>query len=600
MTTRTKTWIWLLGFLTLAGAAGAAETWTRVSTPNFTILTANSLREAREWAVALEATCREMKQITGVDASSLEPLTLVVFHDAASFNRVMQQSNVMTGNYIRKMTFCSFAHNGRAFTAVSPVDSDASRRSAFLASTLWLTTGSFHWPVPFWLTAGFQEQYAGYEIRDGKVIVGRLVEQGLLTNLSASSLGELLAARQYSSTYDMGDDNRFNCESWALVHFMMLGRNGENRPQFLRYLGDLQAGVDSDEAFAKAFPEGRAALGKRFERYVHESKFRRVILASDAAELDRGLAVRPATELEVQLAFSYMVLAGQGEKAAEPYIERVIRLAPTAPETLELQADVALNRGDDAKANEYFAQAVAAGSTFHLAHFYPLVDKAASMLGGEAASDRYDAAVARTTVDELKKTIRLRPNFLPAYVTFAGLIGSLAEVNADDGAVLAEGLRRYPTKAMIHAGQAAYDLKTGRFVSAKKRIDRIAKGEFEADEFATGYRHKLDLRLQALVNLSWMEKYYGQGKYDDAAHLLEKLDRAPLLPAELERKRTVAQSLAVWETMSLVKGAIARQDWDATATLLATAATQEQSEPAKAELAKLEAQVAAEKKAAGQ
>lgn len=581
-----------------AGPALRAETWTRVSTPNFTILTANSLREAREWAVALEATCREMKQITGVEASSLDPLTLVVFHDAGSFNRVMQQSNQMTGNYIRKMTFCSFAHNGRAFTAVSPVDHDASRRSAFLASTLWLTTGSFHWPVPYWLTAGFQEQYSGYEIRDGKVIIGRLVEHGLLTDVSASSLGEVLAAHQYSPTYDMGEDNRFNCESWALVHFLMLGRNGEYRLQFLRFLGDLQAGVDSDEAFTKAFPEGRAALGKRFERYVHEGKFRKVILAGDAEQLDRGLAVRPATELEVQLAFSYMVLAGQGEAAARPYIERVIQLAPTAPETLELQADVALTGGDDAKANEYFAQAVAAGSTFHLAHFYPLADKAAMMIGGEAASDRYDGEVARTTVDELKKTIRLRPNFLPAYQTFAGLIGSLTEVNADDGALLADGLRRYPTKAMLHAGQAAYDLKVGRFVSAKKQIDRIAKGEFEADEFAASYRHKIDLHLQAIVSLAWVEKYYGEGKYDDAAYLLEKLDGAPLMPAEQQRERTAAQSLAVWQKLSQVKIAIARQDWDAAENLMVTVTLQDQPEAYKAEAARLAAQLTAAKSAA--
>ncbi len=588
----------LVGAMLLAGTiVSAAEQWTKVSTPQFTILTADSARDAKSWAVALEAFRRDLQELVGADERMLDPLTVLVFKGERSFRALMgpQPKGAPPGEQVSR----SFRKNGRYLVAVNPTNEEMARKVVFMNGTVWLT-GSSRWQLPLWLVTGFQELYANYSLDGDRVVIG-----GAFTGSSwrqgrlAMSLDELMRTDADSPYYKSHNAPRYIWESWAFVHFLLLGEQGENRAAFLRYIGQLQQGRSSVEALTAAFPAGLAELGRRFDRFVSGAVYRSQALPYRLGDLEKNITVTRASEAEVQIAFGYILLSEKGPEQSAPYFAQAAALAPDDAGTLEAQASLALVRGDQTAADEYYRRAAQAGSHFYLAHFYPTLSWAQSMIGGEAAADRYDGATVRKTVDSLKETIRLRPNFLKAYHAFAGLIGSLQEVNDDDGAVLGEGLRRFPTEGMIQAGQVAYDIATRHHVSAKKRIDRIAAGNFLGDSEVTSYTRKLDLRLQALVNLAWAEKFYQEGKYNQAGDLLEKLQSAPLLAVEFQRMNQLNLALSAWSNLAFARAAVERTDWDGAESLLAAVASVELSDPMKAERARLAALVAAGRKPTG-
>jgi len=52
----------------------------------------------------------------------------------------------------------------------------------------------------------------------------------------------------------------FYAESWALVHYLMLGDNGKRNQQFMRYLGLLHSGIPVEESFRQAFQADFATI----------------------------------------------------------------------------------------------------------------------------------------------------------------------------------------------------------------------------------------------------------------------------------------------------------------------------------------------------
>jgi tetratricopeptide (TPR) repeat protein len=590
----------LLLFACLAAGPrlGAAEQWTKVSTPQFTILTADSVGEAKAWAVAIEAFRRDLQGIVGGDDRTLDPLTVLVFKDGRSFKALMapRPKGAPPGEPLSR----SSAQNGRSLVAVNPSEPEVARKAVLMHSTHWLI-GSSRWPLPLWLFTGLQELYANYA-RDGDRIVigGAFNSSARAQGKLALPLAELMAMDADSSYYKSDNLPRFIWESWAFVHFLMLGEKGENRAAFLNYMGQLQRGVPSAEAFAAAFPGGLGELGSRFDRFARSGIYRTQTLPHHLGEIEKNVTVSRASEADVQIGIGYFQLAERGADQASVYFARAVALAPDEAGTLEAQADLAMARGDQDTANGYYERAAQAGSHFYLAHFYPKLNWVRTMIGGEAAADRYDETVVRQTVDSLKETIRLRPSFFKAHEAFAGLIGSLRGVNTDDGAVLAEGMRRFPDQGMIQAGQVAYEIATGHLVSAKKRIDRIAGGNFAGDSQVTHYTKKLDRRLQALVSLGWAEKFYAEGKYDQAGELVESLRTAPLLPEEFQRCRKLTMNLSTWSNLALAAAAVERKDWAEAESLLAAVASVELSEAMKAEHTRLEARVAEGRRPAGQ
>ncbi len=238
---------------------------------------------------------------------------------------------------------------------------------------------------------------------------------------------------------------------------------------------------------------------------------------------------------------------------------------PTDPRGEEGLAAVAGASGNSGDVVAHYVKAAELGSNRFLARYYTLVDSAKSFYGGEIAADGSDGTEAREVLDKVKAMERSRPSFREGYQFAAGLMGAVAAVNADDELFLQQAHDWFPDDAIIEAGTAAYEIKVGRLLPAKRRIDRVRAGRLaDGDqEVARQYVHKLDLRLSGIVNLQWAQKYYDEGKIAEARQLAAQLARQPLLRDERLKYDDLQRALAVEDLFASVRQAIVRKEFDA-------------------------------------
>ncbi len=588
---------WLSLTCLVASSLAAKSTWTRISAEHFTLYTDDSVSEARDWAVALEAFRLHLQTIVPTDSRMLDPLLLVVFENPRTFKAVA--GDLGKAGSLNEATSVFTSRDGRFLGAVSPEGEEENARTAiFLQASAWLTRSS-RCALPVWLNSGLRMMYADHVFTNGQMLIGRVqdssarsLEQGLRIPLI-----HLLRSSTRSQDY-VANTGFFNAEAWAFVHFLLFGENGANRAALARYVEALQHTEDVATCEPLLYPQGLPDLEARFTRYVKTGNYRMEAIPVPLAPLAAGLEVAPATDDEIQTALGYLALAFRDTATAAPYFERMEQLAPKSPSTLEALAEFAKVRGDESEKVRYYQEAVRAGSTFYLAHFeanYPAVQ---AMFGCEAAADATDAAAARKGVDGIKAMLRLRPGFHEGYEAMAGLMGSVISANDDDEQVLQEGRRYFPDDAVLEAGQAAYEIHKRRFVDAQKRLDRVWGGALDNSGRAMRYTEKLKARLRAANGLYWMEKFTAADDYPNLEKLLPQLNGAPLRREEREHVTQVRRGLAAWTTLTMVREAMARKDWNAAEVLLSDIPREHLSKKLQAEADILASQIAAAKKPA--
>ncbi len=583
---------WLGLFCALLAPVSAKSTWTRISAEHFTIYTDDSVSDARDWAVALEAFRAHLQTIVPTDSRMLDPMLIVVFENPRTFKAVAGTHGKPGSR--DEATSIFTRQNGRFFGAVSPEGEEENARQAiFLQASSWLTRSS-RCALPVWLNSGLLMLYSDHVFTGGQMLIGRVQESSArsLDQGLRIPLPHLLRSSTRSQDYQ-SNTGYFNAEAWAFVHFLLFGEDGANRAALARYVDALQHTDDAAAGEPLLYPRGLADLEARFARYVKTGSYRmEAIPMPSAARLD----VAPATDAEVQTALGYLALVFRDAATAGPYFERMEQLAPKSPSTLEALAEFARARGDEPEMVRYYQEAVRAGSTFYLAHFEANHPAIQAMFGGEAAADATDAAAARRGVDGLKALLRLRPGFHEGYEAMAGLMGSVTSANDDDEAILQEGRRYFPDDAVLESGQAAYEILQRRFVDAQKRLDRVWGGALDNSGRSMRYAEKLKARLRSANGLYWMEKFAAADDYANLEKLLPQLNGAPLRREERERVTQVRVSVAGWTTLTMVREAMARKNWNAADTLLSDLPREKLPKKLQAEAESLTAEVAAGKK----
>jgi tetratricopeptide (TPR) repeat protein len=229
--------------------------------------------------------------------------------------------------------------------------------------------------APAWLDEGLSEFWSGLKIDGQQIVIGRPPSNHLklLRTRAWLPLHDMLEHQRGKLTGDQGRAEMFYAQSWAMVHYLLLGRSA-NAP-----------------SFAPPEKEVTPHLDAVIRAYATEGRFREVAISLTKPG-GAPSAVKPVSEARALAERANMLVFGERPDAALPIVQRALSLDPREPLALEVMGTHYFlgNQADQARA--WLTQAFKADPDSYSAALY------LALLSSGSDRERY-----------LQSAIRVRP-----------------------------------------------------------------------------------------------------------------------------------------------------------------------------------------------
>lgn len=349
-----------------------AEDWWRVESPHFVVLSDAGEKQALR-------TARELESIRAVFSRALPnlsppsgpPLVAFAASNGKSFERLLPRRGGSSrrsqpgGLYVRTSheSFLLLDTKARGAAPYSIV-----YHEYFHSLLLPALPGA-----PLWFHEGLASLWESTVFRSHRVEMARPSEAYLSILRSGSwiSLRELVAVDR-ASLHEGDDRNNtlFYAESWALVHYILLGEeNRQRRGRLERALTDVKNGADAKVVFSTALGDLEELEGE-LRNYVRKIRFTALRMDLPPVVDDRELS---SAHLEPQdsgaLLARYFALIGNRE-AAKERAEAALRLDPRSATAHEAMGLLEYADGRTSEAAASFERALAGDGTSALPDFF--------------------------------------------------------------------------------------------------------------------------------------------------------------------------------------------------------------------------------------
>lgn len=318
-----------LAALILAGPAGAGEArWTEVRTPHFQVVTDARAGDARRTALRLERFRAVVAQLfpdaPGDDAT---PVTVLLFRNGRSMRPFLPlhegKPETVAGLFL--------SGHDRHYMIIDATAGAAGYGTALHEYVHLLNARGG--AVPLWMNEGLAELYGNAGIDGDRVLIGAPVLEHLRTMADGSRLlpvREVLEADAQSPHYHEQDTRGFfYAQSWALVHYLLLGSSGHPRP-LRAYMGERARGASISEASRRAWGLDLDALQREMVRYVRGWTFTGVrITVSPLPEAE--VTEAPLAPAQAEFYQGDFLVHDRRREEARPYLERAMALDPRLP-----------------------------------------------------------------------------------------------------------------------------------------------------------------------------------------------------------------------------------------------------------------------------
>src|SRR5437660_2904998 len=273
--------------------AQAKDNWTSVRSKNFLLVGNASEKEMRQVATRLEQ-FRDVftRLFSGAKFTSPVPTTVIVFKSMGSYKPFNPGNNA---GYFQKGEDVNYI--------TLTTDATQNPFSVIYHEYVHLLLDNTSGNVPVWFNEGLAEYYSAFNIEeDRKVHLGELIPYHLETLRSGKlyPFRQLFAVDNYSPEYNEGSKRgMFYAESWALVHYLILGNGGQRMPQLGKFIQLTSSGVAVDEAMKQAFQIDAEGLQKELKNYIEGHTFRmQVATFEKKLEVENEMTSNTLTEAE--------------------------------------------------------------------------------------------------------------------------------------------------------------------------------------------------------------------------------------------------------------------------------------------------------------
>ena len=401
-----------------AAPVSAKDKWTSVRSKNFLMLGNASEKDIRQVGVRLEQ-FREVfsRLFTSFKIDSPVPTTVIVFKNDESYRPFKLNAN--TAGYFQPGPDVNYI----TLELTSDVNSQQDPFGIILHEYTHLLVRNTSGNVPTWFNEGLAEYYSNFSITsDQKVVVGRPIASHVyrLRENKMLPLRTLFQVDQKSPYYNERDKQSiFYAESWALMHYLILGNGGQRMTQLSKFVDLISAAMPMEQAFQQAFAMTFESMEKELRAYIQRDRYP-ILSGSFRSKVgyDSAMQTAPITEAEAQAYLGDLLLKGN-RADAEVYLQKALALDPDLPMANASLGLLRVRQGKHDEARKRLERAVAASSQNYLIHYYYAY--ALSQEGNRDMETVMGMApeIAAIMRRELKRAIELRPDFLESYSLLA-------------------------------------------------------------------------------------------------------------------------------------------------------------------------------------
>jgi tetratricopeptide (TPR) repeat protein/outer membrane lipoprotein-sorting protein len=468
--------VFLVALLALPAPAApqTRDTWRSVRTNNLLVIgnaDPERLRQVAVWLEFFHSAFGRLVSRNVLDASV--PTTVVVFRDDASF---VPFKPLYQG---RPASLAGFFQPGEDvnYIAMSLDPRERDPYSVAFHEYVHLHLRDNVPQAPVWLNEGLAEFYGALQFSGGEALLGvPLPYLHLLRNEELLPLRTLLSIDTSSPHYNEQDKSGiFYGESWALVHYLMLGGPGRQE-QFRRFLQQVSRGDDAGKALEDSFGMTLDTLEKELHAYISRGELPTLRLASSDPQGYAYTAMQrqSLSEGEANYYLGDLLLHIGRHEDAERYFKQAIALDPTLSVAYAALGQLSVRQKRYAEAKKYLERAATSSQNYvvHYQYAWLLSRESLSANGRITGYSPDTAAIIR---EQLSQTIKLSPEFAPAYYLFA-LVDLVRDERLDEALDMAQKAQRLaPGKASYTLLLAQIHAHRSETAAARELADRLAR-----------------------------------------------------------------------------------------------------------------------------
>jgi tetratricopeptide (TPR) repeat protein len=279
--------------------------------------------------------------------------------------------------------------------------------------------------VPPWFDEGLAEYYRTFDVSDSgrKVALGRLIPAHvrLLRNEPLLPLQTLVNVDRKSAYYNERDKTGiFYAQSWALVHYLILGGDRRRQQQIGAFLELLRDGAKADKAFQRAFNADYETLGNELKAYLSRPTFpAQVISLPERLPYRSDVDCVQISDAESRAYLGDLLLHIDRVDEASTLLEEAVRQDPKLPLARASLGLVRVRQKRYGDAIIQLRKAEALDPKNFLSHYYHAFALSRSVMDDSLTVTDYAPEVADLMRRELERAIELNPAFPESYVLLA-------------------------------------------------------------------------------------------------------------------------------------------------------------------------------------
>lgn len=487
-------------------ASTGKEAWLSVRSKHFLLIGNASEKDIRKVGVRLEQFRDVFSRIfTKSKAGSAIPITVIVFkNDGAfkSYKPIYQGKPAAVSGYFQPGEDVNYILLTSDLRETNPY-------AVIFHEYVHALTSDNSRPLPPWLNEGIAEYYSSFEVESGekKVWLGKAIANHVLylREQKFLPLQRLFAVDHGSPEYNERERKGvFYAQSWALVHYLLLGNDSKRQPQFLRFVNALAAGAPIDDSFKQIFQTEYATLEKELNGYIGRNSYpAQFVTFNEKLSFDADMQTTPLSEAETQYYLGDVLCRIQRRDEGEEHLKRAVALDPKLAPAYASLGISSMRRNRFAEARQYLEQAVAANSRNHLAHYYYAFTLYREIFSeGQLVTSLPEDRV-KLMKAALDSAIQLAPDFPETY----NLLGFICLATGEN---LGAGVNAVRKAMAIAPGREDYAmtlaqlyLRLEKFAEARQALEPLARGAERAE-----IRSQAESLLETIARI---EQFKAQG-----------------------------------------------------------------------------------------